>query len=494
MSLLLLCSACSSASSAQSGTQSGTQTSGTSSDPIEIEIMGYFVTDVSPDDEIIQYLNEKFNVKIIPTFTKLDNYEETLNNRIASGDIPDWFRVRDELLYSQLVEDGLIINLSEAVEKYGLTNMQAQFEKPAAELLMKDGAFYRSPDSEGHLVPNFYIRQDWLEALNLETPTTWEEFKEMLEIFVAEDPDGNGNIGMTSFGDFQIDAYSSCWTGYAGWAYVDGELTYHKVDDQYKEYLKYWADLYASGLMDTEMYNNSWDDIMQKVASGRAGVLLMNMNQLWWDNNVKPLAEYMPSASIANLVPVPAGPAGSIVSQDVLYSADSVFSSQVPEEKQERMLTLMDYLLSDEGRELTIYGFEGKHHEVVDGEKVQLESVLTEWGQGQHVLGEIADFGSNDITAKSPEVLKWFEWQDTPGNIQHDYTTKFSDADAAAIKVSLDEVVDNWVAKFMTGQANIDDEWDDYIAEVNAAGYEDYKTMLEDYLQENEIELLTITR
>lgn len=37
-----------------------------------------------------------------------------------------------------------------------------------------------------------FIRQDWLDNLNLEIPTTMEELKAVAKAFTEQDPDGNG--------------------------------------------------------------------------------------------------------------------------------------------------------------------------------------------------------------------------------------------------------------------------------------------------------------
>ena len=36
-----------------------------------------------------------------------------------------------------------------------------------------------------------WIRQDWLDALGLDVPRTWDELAEVAKAFVTRDPDGN---------------------------------------------------------------------------------------------------------------------------------------------------------------------------------------------------------------------------------------------------------------------------------------------------------------
>ena len=37
-----------------------------------------------------------------------------------------------------------------------------------------------------------WTRQDWLDALGLDVPRTWDELAEVAKAFVTRDPDGNG--------------------------------------------------------------------------------------------------------------------------------------------------------------------------------------------------------------------------------------------------------------------------------------------------------------
>ena len=46
------------------------------------------------------------------------------------------------------------------------------------------------PDGEAGRA--YFLRGDWLKALNLEVPTTFEELEEVLYAFRDGDPNGNG--------------------------------------------------------------------------------------------------------------------------------------------------------------------------------------------------------------------------------------------------------------------------------------------------------------
>lgn len=452
----------------------------------DIDLMAYFFLDVPPDDPIITYLNEKFNVTINLSLTSgTATYPDALNMRLASGQIPDWFRINQEATFGQLVEDGCLLNISQYVEKYNFENIRKTFEAPYADVLATDGVFYRIPDGVGVLRRAFYVRKDWMEALNMEMPETWDELAEMVKAFQAADLDHQGNVaGIVLCNPDYAYAFAPGWTGYNGWAIVNGERTYFKADDNYKAYLKYLNGLYNDGVLDSEGFTMTRQQSEEKFSTGRSSVYWMNANSVWWDNIVSQVKANNADADVLMLVPVPAGPKGSLVGIGVPYAASSSFNADLEEDKAARILAIMDYLLSDEGKDLTLYGFEGQHHDVVDGERVvRTEVVLNEWGQSQHLMGELADFGANDRMIKSESLKAWAEWYDDPAHSAVDYSGIMYDPDAAVIQAELREIDNRYFVPFVTGSKDIDKTWDEYIDAMNAVGLEKLGEIVEAYYE-----------
>ena len=90
-------------------------------------------------------------------------------------------------------------------------------------------------------VKEMWIRQDWLDALGLEAPRTWDELAQVANAFVTEDPDGNGEddtIGILGPGNadhmnavggnqFGLDPLFSCYRSYPQyWLEEDGKVEY----------------------------------------------------------------------------------------------------------------------------------------------------------------------------------------------------------------------------------------------------------------------------
>ncbi len=452
---------------------------------MDIELMAYFVMDVDETDSIVQYINDKFNVNLKLTITSESDYDDTLNMRIAGGDMPDWFRVSDQGIYGQLVEDGMLLNVSELVDKYHFENIAAQFQVDRAEYLQTDGVFYRIPDTVGCLNRGIFYRKDWLDKLELEQPKTWDEFADMLRAFAEADLDGTGASGFTSYGNVAgLEIAQSAYTGYRNWGLLpDGSLIYKYEDDNYKEMLRYWKELFAeNGTLDPEIMIASSTEAMEKFCTGRCGALMMNVNSSWYTTMESDLKAYKADAELGLLIPVLEGPAGAYMNGYFGFSADSSFSSSLSEEKAVRILSIFDYLLSPEGRELTLYGLEGQHHDVVDGVKVPREETLnTEWGQNQHLLGEVADFGSNNALITNETMLEWLEYTSNPENVRADLTGYFTNERATIIQSTLNELRVRYLVPFVTGEMDIDSEWENFQQELKNAGIDELRQLTADY-------------
>ena len=52
------------------------------------------------------------------------------------------------------------------------------------------------------------------------------------------------------------------------------------------------------------------------------------------------------------------------------------------------------------------------------------------------------------------------------------------------LRAQIGPVISEWMAKFATGQADVDSQWDEYLAELKKAGLEEYEQLKQDNLVE----------
>ena len=210
------------------------------------------------------------------------------NLRLASGDFPDVFMLdwtsimtfTDIMQYG--VQEQILAPIDQYIEPYSENMGRILEEHPdfTDAITATDGHIYGFPRfSECYhclAYPKFYIRQDWLDALNLEMPTTTDELKDVLTAFVTKDPNGNGQadeIGLLGGTDFNLMLeYGIIGNSFVTvkpdfWLYTpDGEnIEVSVTTDAYRDGLIYLNDLYANGLIDSTSFTNDSDQFAQTV-------------------------------------------------------------------------------------------------------------------------------------------------------------------------------------------------------------------------------------
>jgi putative aldouronate transport system substrate-binding protein len=205
---------------------------------------------------------------------------ERKNILLASGDYPDtiggWLLGTNEIV--KLAADGVLIPLEDLIDNYTV-NIKEVLELPNVrrDMTLPDGHIYSVPYliEEPLVTFNPWINVKWLKQLNLPMPQTTEEFKNTLIAFRDGIPPINGQkIIPFSWDPNQVPSLGIL----AGWfglnasgtfAVIDGQVEITVNRPEYRAYLKYLADLYANGLLDHEIFTQ---DRSTWVAKGRLGL------------------------------------------------------------------------------------------------------------------------------------------------------------------------------------------------------------------------------
>lgn len=215
---------------------------------------------------------------------------------LATNDLPDmfWHAIGTDTINQYLGQD-IFLPTEDLIAEYmpNLSAILASYPDYAALSTYSDGHMYGFPYIEaldaGTLFPGpFYINKTWLEKVNMEVPTTVDEFVEVLRAFkAAGDLNGNGlddevpyAVNFTGAGDsFSSQNTLFYFLGCFGEAGSYGQnYPYTKIkDDQvffvanteaYKETLKLFNTLYTEGLLDLEGFNSG--DVTHHVNSTEA--------------------------------------------------------------------------------------------------------------------------------------------------------------------------------------------------------------------------------
>lgn len=187
---------------------------------------------------------------------------------MASGNYPDIIKWQHNNCYTggvaQMYADGIIIRLNEVIDQY-MPNYKALLEAnpQVAKTLMDDDGNYLyftvinplNTELEKASVTwwGLMMRQDWLDNVGMEAPTTIDEWYDVLTAFKEGDPNGNGEQDEIPFdaGSSGHSLFMSAF-GIQSGAYIDpetGKVGYGEYSEKYKEYLETMAKWYAEGLI-----------------------------------------------------------------------------------------------------------------------------------------------------------------------------------------------------------------------------------------------------
>ncbi len=195
---------------------------------------------------------------------------------IASGDLPDIMRVGKSMFYV-LAENGVLMDLAPVYEAYG--------PKPYLDGIMETypnvlvtGTYDGEVLGYSHC-GNFYngthilwIRQDWLDKVNKEIPTTIDELIDVAQAFVDAKLGGEDTVGL-EFYDYGNDIIAAYGALRDRWMLTeDGTYVYGDTMDAMKDGLMKMHEIYAAGLIKPDFAVAGTVD--EDIANGICGILL----------------------------------------------------------------------------------------------------------------------------------------------------------------------------------------------------------------------------
>ncbi|MDW7658500.1 MAG: extracellular solute-binding protein [Bacillota bacterium] len=267
-------------------TTATTQTPTTTADPFltgdkpELNILMYYLPYDMHEQPSHAIIEEMTGYKINWFNLPQENPTEKLMLDIAGGVSYDFIdRAISGAAYGQLNAQNALMPVDSYIEKYGANIMSAVSEIAWTAVTNDDGKRYGIPleafdgpreatgDPYGVLKGGLGFRSDALEAIDMELPTTIDEFYAVLKAYKDE----TGKIPFTSnatgWYNFILSGFGM---GDAGWYDVDGTYVPRIKHPGMLDYLKFVQKLYAEGLLDNDMPINATANAREKYSSGNA--------------------------------------------------------------------------------------------------------------------------------------------------------------------------------------------------------------------------------
>ena len=444
--------------------------------------------------QVWQEAAKRTNVSLKGTISLSNsNEEEAFNLMMSSGNLADIIGYVDASSLEKLGRDGGMIPLNDLIKEHApniqkVLDEDARFRQTAYSL---DGNIYQIPKNQELKAAEFWwIRQDWLDKLNLKAPTTVDELHDVLYAFRNEDPNGNGLKDEIPLFDRagwkQPDEYLYLWDTSLEFYPRDGKMKYEPLEENFKTGVSNMIKWYQEGLIDPEIFTRG--------ASSRDTLLGGDLGGCTHDwvstaNYNSTLQETIPGFQMAAIAP-PADQNGVVKERVSRYPGVGWgISSQCKDPV--TVIKFMDYFFTEEGSDLMNWGIEGDTFtRDADGSKhftdTVLQSELTPIGYlrsigAQYRIGMCQDGDYEYATMKEDgiEANKLYnghdEWFDDslPPYLDGKMALKYTSDDEteyknimASIKPYVDEKFQSWIL----GVNDFDSEYDSFIKELKARG------------------------
>lgn len=481
-------------------------------EPITVKIMGIDFSDPRRkwiDNKFFKRMEELTNIRFEYTQLPVESWGEKKSVYFAGGDYGDvFFKLpigQDE--ETSLAEQGIIIPLEGYLEKNAPALSALLAEKPDIKraITLNSGHIVSLPflSQNGDVGPGivFYYNKKWADNLGIAEPTSLEAFYDMLVAFKERDPNGNNKtdeIPMTFLASTDMSAIKSFLANFgllfndANLFIDNGQAIFSPTQPQFKEGLLYLKKLYDEKLLDNEIFTQNAEQRNAKSsgADNLVGVIydLAPFLQVGEGRNLD-YQSMIPFAT-ANGKQIYSGGRGL---------AGAVFAITKNCQYPEAMVRWADYLYTDEGGTLALYGKEGE------------EWAYNNDGTWDYLIKEGQEI--NDVTYPGTIQGAWYP----PGRQDMKFYSKINDAnersfigfmdrikpfaiepfprvyvsdaknkELAGIKADVNAYVEQMIARFITGDADLEKDWDQYIARLEQMGanklVEEHQKLYDEYM------------
>ena len=419
----------------------------------------------------------------------------------ASDDLPDAFFGSCGLGDSDIVQNKeKLLELTDLINEETIPNLMKIFEEdPTMRMACTDRneQIYSLPKKipfRPKLNSQNYINKEWLDNLNLEMPTNYDELKEVLIAFKEQDADGDGDPNneipisgyKPGYGSVLLDSFDLIERGDEHMSLdANNKVVFVPTQDHYKEAVKYLRELWELGVMDEEYFTQEgsmYTAKLQKEGGSQIGIFsgwtadswagpntkqfvqMPTLESPWGTKNAQSIAstEYSDKELILNInCPNPEKVLrwadlfyDDLVSLQTFYGSISTGQIKDNGDGTYELLTPKDNTLDTSAWWYSPRDFGPKYMRKEFEEKVTLP---TDQGDGLKLVEDEL----NAQYADNPNLLH--AW---PGTI------KFTDDEInerTALNVDINSYVEAQWAHWIT-EGGVEEEWDDYLQQLDAMG------------------------
>jgi putative aldouronate transport system substrate-binding protein len=444
-----------------------------------------------------QELEKRTGIKLEWRQPPASQVGEQFNLMLASNDLCDlmYYGWRDSFIGGpeRALDDGIIMDIGNLIIKYApnFSKLMEDDNVIRRDTTTDTGRFYMlpmiRPRLEDRVSGGFQIRKDWLDKLNLDMPTTLEEWHGVLKAFKERDPNGNGKADEIPFinsktgrGINGVERFSCAWGFTTEYYMIDRKVKFGPIQPEYQDFLLTMRKWYQEGLIDPDFLVSDRKDRDAKMISELAGAYygLLNSEMGTYTTTMRKINP----AFDLRYTHLPKAPDGQeyCFYTDVPYAVMNygygfATTNKYPVES----MKMLDYFYGEEGRVLMSLGIEGVTYKIENGEYKFTDLVLNN-PDGLPMDRAISKYTPAGISARLYQDPRYWDQMMALPNQKEGIKIlcatnndrmlpKFSLTPDESSRLSIiNSEVDTYrgemFAKFIMGQSDINKEFDNYLA------------------------------
>lgn len=499
------------------GSDSG---SGTTADG-KTKLTALFVSHAATKDveemKWLQEIEDKCNVDVEWEQVRAD-WETVKSTRFASGDIPDLlFNATNNSDYTKYT--GLFQDMTDLIEE-NAPNIQEMFANvPDTKTLATsgDGKIYSIPKMQTVWPKTntvLFINKTWLDNLGLEMPTTFSEFEEVMKAFKEKDPNGNGQADEIPL-DYNAYGGNNAWFNSAysllklfpsmgiqltdtvtdGYFVEDKTVKCFAIDDRYKQFIKTMNRWYEEGLINSNAITNDYSAYQSLSRGNENGEAVVGACFAWEETDKfgnELASQYEPLPPLVYDDGVEAGTYETYWNYDfdqLNMQTDRVAMNANCKNKEAAMKFIDAFYDRTTSVEVLFGGISDGCVEKIDDNTFKVlppQDETMDPGTWKWT-STFADFGplyirddvniemSQDMTNALEERTVYEDALNTvtEDNYYPQLFMKYSEADQNTLSMNqanINNIIDNYWSLWITGESDIDADWDSYVESVEGAG------------------------
>jgi putative aldouronate transport system substrate-binding protein len=282
---------------------------------------------------------------------------------------------------------------------------------------------------------------------------------------------------------------------YPYFALVDGKIQFNANKPEYKQFIEFFADLYAEGLIDPEIFTQDLETWKAKGKQDLYGVSIAYGPGDYYDNYQKDTEEYAKYGENAfTWLPVLKGCENPIYHRNsygvTLFRTQAAITDNCDEEKAAIIIRWFDNLFTNDNSRQSSSGPLGISIEKL-GEGLYRELDKSDWddaknekyGWGNIFTQSMPRYYHDDVVLgfgkdePEPSFMDMADEAYAPYLNEHFpavWSTSEEDTNRASILATdINTYVKQKIAQWVSGEADVNAEWDAYCAQLNAYGLEE---------------------